>query len=713
MPDSVQMTSKCNYGSKSRPWHSIYTPPVPPIPPVPPRGVGTALLWDCWGPGSLGEYPDVLTLWKSWDEGMRARRIWSQYQFFTRRIEENIAHGGTALQAIRDLDDQRGSRSLPQLHRELQPKGRKKKAPAAPNATAAAGPGSTGDGQSRVGGSPPPGEVSCTYPILPPYAMIVRCPRMVRSSHEAVAANLTEPLVDPTAKREWPQQQQRQRWAANVLSMSSERRRPFETVAQWKATKREREERDEGAMRLQRLRGTNESSLAAAASLTQPRINGFERGIEEGGRDRAAWGRGIADGAHHVVTALCPGTSLAEGPWQGSLHGEGSWQLQGSIRSSFAAATSPTQLVIDPVTPDRQRRRLATLPPPGRPSRRLGEATKKPRARVTGHAAAQVARSTSQAQRDRVGVSKRGWASRRVKPAARKREDSITRHASGDEGTLHPRGVTRDPRHRSRAGSGGETCGVHQRGRNAPKEGLRGGRVGVQGKGRQAVGRVWAAAQGGGQRRAHKQWGEKRAPAVGERSAGRRAGQGMQAVGREAVTGDESIRTATRHASHIRPQEGPGGGQGRAGQGRAGQGRAGQGRAGGVRQERKRAPKGGALHVHRRGCARPRQKARRHASRVMPNEGPSGGQGGGQGRAGRARQREEPRTRTGEVVRAPGKGDTSRGPRRGGARREARRAGQATAAGESRARQRGEPCKRAGEVVGEPGKVERLPAKKP
>ncbi|KAF8259909.1 hypothetical protein EI94DRAFT_1773821 [Lactarius quietus] len=168
-------------------WHAIFECIAQP-----------ALLWDCWGPGSLGEYPDVLTLWKSWDKGMRvegvgqrpplrlvdarwgchrdvrsqkghlpawrprnndnARRIWSQYQFFTRCIEESIAHGGTALQAIHDLDDQRGSRSLPQLHRELQPKGRKKKAPAAPNATAAAGPGSTGDGQSRVGGSPPPGE---------------------------------------------------------------------------------------------------------------------------------------------------------------------------------------------------------------------------------------------------------------------------------------------------------------------------------------------------------------------------------------------------------------------------------------------------------------------------------------------------------------------------------------------------------------------------
>ena len=40
-------------------WHAIFEQIIHP-----------ALLWDCWGPGSLGEYPDVLTLWKSWDEGM-------------------------------------------------------------------------------------------------------------------------------------------------------------------------------------------------------------------------------------------------------------------------------------------------------------------------------------------------------------------------------------------------------------------------------------------------------------------------------------------------------------------------------------------------------------------------------------------------------------------------------------------------------------------
>ncbi|KAH8981869.1 hypothetical protein EDB92DRAFT_1779398, partial [Lactarius akahatsu] len=114
-------------------WHSIFKCVAQPT-----------LLWDCWGPGSLGEYPDVLSLWKSWDEGARiegvgqrpplrlvdarwgcrrdmrskkghlpawrprndknARRKWSQYQFFTRRIEESVANGRTAPQAIHKLE---------------------------------------------------------------------------------------------------------------------------------------------------------------------------------------------------------------------------------------------------------------------------------------------------------------------------------------------------------------------------------------------------------------------------------------------------------------------------------------------------------------------------------------------------------------------------------------------------------------------------------
>jgi hypothetical protein len=62
-------------------------------------------------------------------DAVQARRKWSQYQFFTKRIEDSMANGMTALQAIHELDALRGSRTLPQLHRELQPKGRKKKGP--------------------------------------------------------------------------------------------------------------------------------------------------------------------------------------------------------------------------------------------------------------------------------------------------------------------------------------------------------------------------------------------------------------------------------------------------------------------------------------------------------------------------------------------------------------------------------------------------------
>ncbi|KAH9045846.1 hypothetical protein EDB84DRAFT_1265770, partial [Lactarius hengduanensis] len=92
------------------------------------------------GPGSLGKYPNVLSLCKSWDKGGRiegveqqlplrlvvglphghalkeehlpansflshqAQRKWSQYQFFTRHIEESMANGKTALRAIHELE---------------------------------------------------------------------------------------------------------------------------------------------------------------------------------------------------------------------------------------------------------------------------------------------------------------------------------------------------------------------------------------------------------------------------------------------------------------------------------------------------------------------------------------------------------------------------------------------------------------------------------
>ena len=57
----------------------------------------------------------------------QARRKWSQYQFFTQCIENRIANGGTALQAIHELDGLCGSQMLSQLHCKLQPKGRRGK----------------------------------------------------------------------------------------------------------------------------------------------------------------------------------------------------------------------------------------------------------------------------------------------------------------------------------------------------------------------------------------------------------------------------------------------------------------------------------------------------------------------------------------------------------------------------------------------------------
>jgi hypothetical protein len=33
------------------------------------------LLWDCWGPRSLGAYPDIKSLWEAWDEGASVKGI--------------------------------------------------------------------------------------------------------------------------------------------------------------------------------------------------------------------------------------------------------------------------------------------------------------------------------------------------------------------------------------------------------------------------------------------------------------------------------------------------------------------------------------------------------------------------------------------------------------------------------------------------------------
>ncbi|KAH8983823.1 hypothetical protein EDB86DRAFT_2772428, partial [Lactarius hatsudake] len=126
------------------------------------------LLWDCWGPRSLGAYPDTKSLWEAWDEGtsvegvgrapplrivesqwgrhedqktgkgklpawrprmnVNARQRWSQFMALVKRVEDEMATGKTASAAVDHLDHLRDGRSLPQLRVALRrPKGRRPK----------------------------------------------------------------------------------------------------------------------------------------------------------------------------------------------------------------------------------------------------------------------------------------------------------------------------------------------------------------------------------------------------------------------------------------------------------------------------------------------------------------------------------------------------------------------------------------------------------
>jgi len=71
-----------------------------------------------------------------------------------------MANGRTALQAIHELDDLHSSQTLPQLHCELQPKGRRKKhsPPAKMNINSIAAAGSTTDNGQSTAASFPPGD---------------------------------------------------------------------------------------------------------------------------------------------------------------------------------------------------------------------------------------------------------------------------------------------------------------------------------------------------------------------------------------------------------------------------------------------------------------------------------------------------------------------------------------------------------------------------
>ena len=147
------------------------------------RIINPSNLWLSYAPGSLGDYPDIKSLWQAWDEGtfvndvgrtpalrlidarwgnlksqetrrgkfpswrptndekvstssyklsnwfcshnLQARKIWSNFYFFVHRIEDKIKSGMSSNAAVSHFDNLRNERSLSQLHRSLQTKKRK------------------------------------------------------------------------------------------------------------------------------------------------------------------------------------------------------------------------------------------------------------------------------------------------------------------------------------------------------------------------------------------------------------------------------------------------------------------------------------------------------------------------------------------------------------------------------------------------------------
>jgi hypothetical protein len=53
---------------------------------------------------------------------LQVRQTWSQFQFFIRRVEQALANGSTASEALQDFELQRGDHSMPGFHKILQPK---------------------------------------------------------------------------------------------------------------------------------------------------------------------------------------------------------------------------------------------------------------------------------------------------------------------------------------------------------------------------------------------------------------------------------------------------------------------------------------------------------------------------------------------------------------------------------------------------------------
>ncbi|KAN0129106.1 hypothetical protein V8E53_013102, partial [Lactarius tabidus] len=113
------------------------------------------LLWPSYAPKNLGEYPDIMSLWRAWEEGMliegvgctpplrliderwgsclgqrarctevtmllQARTIWAKFHFFIARINAHKAAGHTIDQTLAFFESERGVRSVNQFHKALQ-----------------------------------------------------------------------------------------------------------------------------------------------------------------------------------------------------------------------------------------------------------------------------------------------------------------------------------------------------------------------------------------------------------------------------------------------------------------------------------------------------------------------------------------------------------------------------------------------------------------
>jgi len=124
-----------------------------------------ARVWRYWAPGNLGTYSSFAALWQAWDEGekvdgvgckpalrlieaqwgqnkskhtnvgrlpawrptndAKARKTWSNFKLMQQQVQSEIDNGKTPAEAIRILDARRGTLSLPQYHKKLQPRTRR------------------------------------------------------------------------------------------------------------------------------------------------------------------------------------------------------------------------------------------------------------------------------------------------------------------------------------------------------------------------------------------------------------------------------------------------------------------------------------------------------------------------------------------------------------------------------------------------------------